>query len=559
MSAAVLLSLLEAVTITPMRSAALLSTGPQTTRLEVWLDHRFERIASAYGRALTGLLKYSKSVLLVSALFFGFSMLLIPRVRKEFVPMQDQNILVMTAQTPPASSLETTLAKSVEIEAIVKKNPYVKSFFASIGAGGINTDLNQISLPILLTPRETRDKTHLQVMEMLRAELKSVSDVKIAMRDISTRGLTSGRAFPVSFNITGPHLETLYAKADELMARLNKEGLTRDLDTDSKLGLKELLIKPNRKVMATRGVSVDTVARTLNATVAGARLGRFTSDGRRYDIRVKLHDSEVRSVKDIEVIAVRNNFGLRVPLGELVNFQDQKTYQAINRLDRQRAIGVFGNVAAGHSQGEVLARAAQIAKEILPDGYQLSLEGASAGFSEAFGSLTLALIMGILVAYMILAVQFNSFVHPVSVLVALPFSLTGAVVILWSTGGSLNLFSFIGLIVLMGIAKKNSIMLVEFTNQIRHRGESNVLKALQAACPVRLRPILMTSLATVFAALPLVIGNSIGQETRTPMGLTIIGGTIVSTVFTLFVVPALYLVLSKLEAKKDAASEGLVL
>ncbi|HUP57392.1 MAG TPA: efflux RND transporter permease subunit, partial [Bdellovibrionota bacterium] len=231
----------------------------------------------------------------------------------------------------------------------------------------------------------------------------------------------------------------------------------------------------------------------------------------------------------------------------LVKTEERKTYQAINRVNRQRAVGVFGNVATGQSQGRVLARAQEMAREILPEGYSLSLEGASAGLAESFQSLTGALILGILVAYMILAVQFNSFLHPLTVLVALPFSVTGAMLILYLSGVSLNLFSFIGVIVLMGIAKKNSILLVEFTNHVRAAGTKDARKALVEACPIRLRPILMTSVATVAAAIPLVFGNSIGQETRTPMGLTIIGGTIVSTIFTLIVVPSLYLLLSRLE------------
>ena len=332
------------------------------------------------------------------------------------------------------------------------------------------------------------------------------------------------------------------------MDRLDKEGLTAELDTDFKLGLPEFLIKPNREAMATKGVAIDAVAKTLTATVAGVRSSQITSDGRRYDIRVKLPDDRVTDAADIQKIEVRNSFGLRVPLSELVTTQNNETYQGITRLNRQRAIGVYGQPAPGHGQGEVLQRAEIIAKEILPEVYSFNLEGAAAGLTESFKSLTTALILGILVAYMILAVQFNSFIHPLSILAALPFSVTGAMLILWGTGQSLNLFSYIGLVVLMGIAKKNSILLVEFTNHVRHEGETNIIEALTKACPVRLRPILMTSVATVAAAIPLVVGDSIGQETRTPMGLVIMGGTIVSTVFTLFVVPSLYLLLSKLES-----------
>jgi multidrug efflux pump subunit AcrB len=369
------------------------------------------------------------------------------------------------------------------------------------------------------------------------------------MRDFSSRGLTSGRQYPVSFNLFGPDLDVLNAKAREIMTRLDAEGLTQDLDTDFKLGLPELLIVPDRVEMARRGVAVETVAATLSATVAGARQGEFTADGKRFDVRVKLPDDQMTSAEDLGQIAVRNNYGNPVPLADIVTFRENKTYQSITRVNRQRAVGVFGNLKTGRSQTKVLSRAREIAAEILPDGYGFSLEGASAGLAESFSSLVTALIMGILVAYMILAVQFDSFVHPFSILMALPFSVSGALLSLWATGTSLNLFSFIGLIVLMGIAKKNSILLVEFTNHVRSTGTTDVRQALIEACPVRLRPVLMTSVATIAAALPLILGNSIGQETRTPMGLPIIGGTFVSTVLTLFVVPCLDLALSKLESK----------
>lgn len=550
MSAAVLLSLLEAVTITPMRAAAFMSMAPKTSKFEHFLEKVFGRLASGYQKLLGVSLRFSKTVLFISFAIFGVSIFLVQQVKQEFVPRQDQNIILLNAQTPTGSSLEVTYDKAMEIEAVVRANPHVRRFFSSIGAGWGGSGVNSIMVPIYLHPREEREKTHLQIMDDLREELKKIQGVRVSLRDNSSRGLTSGRQDPVSFNIRGPNLEILQEKSTEIMERLNSEGLTVDLDTDFKLGVPELLIRPDRVAMAERGVNIESVARTLNATVAGLRQSQITSDGRRYDIRVKLRDEEIRSPEDIEVIEVRNSFGLRVPLSQLVSFKQHETYQSITRLDRQRSIGVFGNIAPGKSQGEVLARAQQIAREILPEGYAFGLEGASAGLTESFQSLGVALVLGILVAYMILAVQFNSFIHPVSILAALPFSLTGALLVLWLTGESLNLFSFIGLIVLMGIAKKNSILLVEFTNHVREKGVANIREALLEACPIRLRPVLMTSVATVAAALPLIFGDSMGQETRTPMGLTIAGGTIVSTVFTLFVVPSLYLVLSFFESKK---------
>lgn len=555
MSAAVLLSLLEAVTVTPMRAATFLSSDPKLSRLEHFLEEFFEKLSRAYGRVLESTLRHSYFIVLGSTVLFAVSLFLIKGVKQEFVPAQDQDIVLLTGQAPPGTSIERTLESAIEVEKILKSHPDVKSYFTSVGAGGPSSEINQFFIPVYLHPREARAKTHLQIMDELREKMKEVKNVRVVMRDISARGLTAGRFFPISFNINGPDLTVLKGKADEIIKRLESEKLAQDLDVDFKLGLPELLIKPDRQAMAEQGVSVDAVARTLGASVAGQRQTRFTGDGRRYDVRVKFDDTHLRSEKDLSQIQVRNNFGNSVPLSRIASFEVAQTYQSINRVNRQRSVGITGNVGPNQSQGVVLARAGEIAREVLPEGYSFSLEGASAGLKESFQNLLAALLMGILVAYIILAVQFNSFVHPVSVLVALPFSITGAILVLWLTGVSLNLFSFIGIIVLMGIAKKNSILLVEFTNQIRERGENNVREALIKACPIRLRPILMTSVATVAAAIPLMIGNSIGQETRTPMGLTIVGGTIVSTLFTLIVVPSLYLVLSRLESRKKARYE----
>jgi multidrug efflux pump subunit AcrB len=552
MSAAVLLSLIEAVTMTPMRAAFLMGTEHKVNRLEHFLEGVFARLSVAYGKLLAFSLRFSKTIVFGSVLLFIGSLTLVKGLRQEFVPSQDQNRVFLTGQLPSGSSLETTYEKAKEVEQVIRQDPDVETFFISVGAGGPSVEVNQFSAPVTLKPREERNLTHNQVMDRIREELKAVKGVRVSMRDMSARGLTSGRQFAVSFNLRGPSLEVLRQKGEEIMNKLDAEGLTQDMDMDFKAGIPEILIRPDRQSMANHGVAIEAVAQALNSAVAGVRTSRFTAAGRRYDVRVKVRDQKIRSPEDIERILVRNNYGNLVPLSKLVVFENRTTFQSINRVNRQRAIGVFGNVKAGQSQGAVLSRAKDIANEILPDGYSFAFEGAAAGLSQSFRSLGIALLLGIVVAYMVLAVQFNSFVHPISVLIALPFSMTGALLVLWGTGSSLNLFSFIGLIVLMGIAKKNSILLVEFTNHVRQEGETNLACALLTACPVRLRPILMTSVATVAAAVPLVVGNSIGQETRTPMGLTIIGGTVVSTVFTLFVVPCLYLMLSRFESKKGA-------
>ncbi len=540
MCACVLLSLLEAVTITPMRAAALLKSEPKVSRFEHFLDELFEKFAQGYRRTLAFTMRWKYSVLLSSIAFFALSLLLVTKVRQEFVPQQDQDIIIMQAQAKPGTSLEATKLEAIKIENILNTKDYLQGYLISIGGGPGSNSPNQMFIPLVLKPRAERQLGHVKIMQLLREEFKELKDLRITMRDNSARNLSSGRQNPVGINLRGPELSVLEEKSKILMETLEKENLAVELDTDFRRGIPELLLRPNRQAMADRGVTVEQVGQILSAGIGSLRQGKFTMDGRRYDIRFKLREDFIQSADDFKQLYVRNNVGNMVPMSELVEISESQAVQGIYRVNRQRSISIFGNLAPGVSQSTVLDRARQLSAEILPTGYSFALEGASAGFASAFKSLYYALMIGILVAYLILAVQFNSFIHPITVLVALPFSVSGALMALWLFGASLNLFSFIGLIVLMGIAKKNSIMLVEFTNQIRDGSGKNPLESLLEGCPVRLRPILMTSIATIAAAIPLVTGSEIGSEARIPMGLAIIGGTIISTLLTLYVVPALY-------------------
>ena len=551
MCACVLISLLEAMTITPMRAAALLSSEPKISKFENFLDELFHKFGEKYRSILAVTLKYKYIVVLSSLAFFVVSLLLISKVRQEFVPQQDQNLLIIVAQTPPGTSLEVTSGKASELEAILNKNENVEGFFVGIGGFGGGSNPSMAFMPVTLKARSQRSKGHIEIMNELREEFKQVKGIRVTIRDNSARNLSSGRQNPIGINLRGPDLKILEAKSKELIKRLEEENLGVDMDTDYRTGIPELILRPDRKAMALRGVSVQEVGLILAAGVGGTRQGKYTFDGKRYDIRFKILDDQIKTAEDFKHLYVRNSAGNLIPFYDLIKVEEGNAIQSISRVNRQRSISVYGNLAPKVSQSSVLDRARTIAIEILPPGYSFALEGASAGFASSFASLYSALMIGILVAYLILAVQFDSFIHPISVLVALPFSVTGALIALWMFNVSLNLFSFIGLIVLMGIAKKNSIMLVEFTNQIRkgHLDGKNEspFDALLKACPIRLRPIIMTSVATIAAAGPLVLGSGIGVETRIPMGLSIIGGTIVSTILTLFVVPALYLMLTPLE------------
>jgi HAE1 family hydrophobic/amphiphilic exporter-1 len=322
-----------------------------------------------------------------------------------------------------------------------------------------------------------------------------------------------------------------------------------DVDSDFRLGQPEVRVVPNRAKAAERGVSIDSIGNAINSMIGGVRIGKYTREGRRYDIRLRLVDTDRSRPEDIGDIWVRNNRGEVIPLAEVVDLKEQPVLVSITRKDRQRAIRVFANVAPGKSQGEALSEMEGLGKELLPEGYRMEFSGSAATYGESNEGLLFVFILGVFTAYMVLATQYNSFVHPFTVLLALPFSVTGALLALWISGNTLNLYSAIGLVLLMGIVKKNSILLVDFTNERRRQG-AGVREALLEACPIRLRPIIMTTVATITAVVPTALAFGAGSETRAPMAQVVIGGMILSTLLTLFVVPAAYSLLARFESQR---------
>jgi multidrug efflux pump len=302
----------------------------------------------------------------------------------------------------------------------------------------------------------------------------------------------------------------------------------------------ELRIVPDRARAADLGISVEEVATTINALVGGVRSGKYSSGGRRIDIRTRLLASQRTRPEDLSRLRVRTRTGELVPLSALVREEERPALQSVTRRDRERAISIFANVAPGQSQDKAIAKVEELGKT-LPPGYRAVLGGSSVAFRESMSQLVFALILGIIVAYMVLASQFNSFLHPITVLSILPLSVAGAAFAMLITGKTLNIFSMIGLLLLLGIAKKNSIILVDYAVQKQREGDS-ALQAMLKAGPIRLRPILMTSTATLMAAIPPALALGPGSETRGPMAIAIIGGLVVSTLLSLLVVPAFFVV-----------------
>jgi HAE1 family hydrophobic/amphiphilic exporter-1 len=456
-----------------------------------------------------------------------------------------------------------------QVEDILKKRPEIEKyggFIGGFGGGEVNSGFVFVTMyekgERPKDPKTGRELSQAELMNVARQATSGIPGARIVMQDFSQRGFSPGRGggFPVEFNIRGRDWDELGRASRVIMEKMRESGLVTDVDSDYQVGMPEVQVIPDRNKAADIGISMADIGDTINSAIGGQRMGKFKDKGRRFDIRVRLLAQQRERPEDIERLLVRTGTGGLVRLGDIVQIEQRPTLQAITRRDRERAITLRANVAPGASQAVAIERSVQLARESLPENYRAVPSGTARTFKESFDSLMFAMALGLVVAYMVLASQFNAFSHPFTVLLALPFSVSGALIALWLAGQSLNIYSWLGLILLMGIAKKNSILLVDFTNQIREQGIERH-QALLQACPIRLRPILMTSVATIAGALPPALALGPGAELQRPMALSIVGGMIVSTAFTLFVVPAAYSLIDDAIAwnnARRARGDGLV-
>ncbi|MBS1961222.1 MAG: efflux RND transporter permease subunit [Bdellovibrionales bacterium] len=561
LSVAVLISLLEALTLAPMRCSQFLSVGGSGNRLTRAVHRGMERLTGVYADLLARAMRHRAKILVGSLAIFFVSLLAGRALRKEFIPPQDQSRFLVNVSTKMGSSITFTDGVFKQIEAFYKTRPEIATYYVAVGGLGgglVNQGISFVTLKDIgerpvVAPFKHRP-TQQEFMQYVRKELKAVAGVeKASILDLSLTGFSAQRGYPIEFVLQGPDWEKLAELSGEMRKKVMATGMMADLDTDYNANMPETEVYPDRDKAAARGVPVVGIANAISAMVGGQKLlpNKYTDDsGHRDDIQIKLDPDSNTGPEDIAKIWVRNTQGEVLPLSQVITMKPSTTLLTITRYNRERGISVFGNFLPGRSQSEVIDAIRKIGAETLPEGYHMTVSGSSQAFEDSIKSLLFALVLGIFVAYMVLASQFNSFLHPAIILLALPFSLTGALAAMWLTGTSLNIYSLIGILLLMGIVKKNSILLVEFTNHKRAEGLKPD-EALLAACPVRLRPILMTSLATIAGAIPEAFAFGAGAEVIRPMAIAVVGGVTVSTFLTLFVVPCAYSLFVRYESVKD--------
>jgi multidrug efflux pump subunit AcrB len=479
-------------------------------------------------------------------------------IGKELVPSEDQNRFIVNVICPVGSSIDYVdqmLAKGEDIligltDPQTEKEVVATAFAAvAIRPGSL---ISEGILFVRLIPADQRSWTQTDVMNAARKQFAQVPGMRAVVLDLSTQGFTPTRGYPIDFAVQGPDWDTVTQLSERIRQRITDSGLVTDVNSDFRPGMPEYHILPDRDASAEVGLPIQRLAFTLNVAVGGVRNGRFTDLDKRYDVRLRYLEQQRSSPDQLADLYFKTDKNGMVPLNDIAQRRVVSTLPVINRYNHLRKVELTANMAPGVSQGEAIVRCREMAEEVrdemgLPPSYRIVQLGNAQAMAETLQSMWWALALGFVVASMILGVQFNSFVHPFTVLLAVPFGVTGALAMLWACGDTLNLMSMIGMVLLAGLVKKNSIILVDYTNQLRRHGLP-LEQAVLTACPVRLRPILMTSLATMAAAVPLALGYGPGAETRAPLARSIIGGIFLSTLVTLVIVPVFYVVFDRFGA-----------
>ncbi|MFV1921938.1 MAG: efflux RND transporter permease subunit [Methylotenera sp.] len=552
----VIISLFVSLTLTPMLCSRYLGVTQSENKVYSAIANTLSKLDDYYKKILAFSLSHRLLVLIFTAIFVVVSgFFSMKYVEKEFVPDSDESYFRINAKTPLGSSLEYTDSRLLLIEAALKKYPdVIDSYYASIGTGS-SGQVNQASVNVRLKPREARDISQQDLIKLLNQDLDRIPGVKaLASPPSISRGQRSEK---LQFLLTGNNLNEIGNISQLLQDKLNAMPEIGKLDLDVQLNLPQLEVNIDRTLAANLGLNAKDIATAISLYAGGTNVASFNdaiSDGQRYDIRIKADELALQQASDLSKIYLRNNRGELVRLDAVASFKSTLGPAVISRYDLQYAVNFFANPTVALS--EALDIVKKVAAEVVPPNYNLKFSGQAEEMQKTIKNMAFVFTLAFILLYMVLASQFNSFTQPFVIMLAQPLAIIGGLVALWLTGQTLNIYSMIGLVLLIGLVAKNSILLIDLTNQLRNQGAS-IQEALSEACPVRLRPVLMTSLTIILALTPAALGLGAGSETNKPLSVAIIGGMISSTLLTLVVVPAAYsLLMNSLERLNTLKTES---
>ncbi|MEY2632678.1 MAG: hypothetical protein RIR00_1332 [Pseudomonadota bacterium] len=552
----VLVSLFVSLTLTPMlcsRYLVVREKGAAHSPLYRRIEAAFLRLDQTYRRLLALTLAHRGRVLLLTALLVGASGYFFVAIGKAFAPDQDEGRFLVYLRTPLGSSIDYTDGRLKLAEALLREHKEIVTEFALIGLGA-SGQVNQGTIVARMLPRNERQRSQQDVLADLRKELGGIPGARIFAAPYPIVGGMRGE--PLQFVLSGDQLGEVGRLTQALQTRFSAEPGIGRLDNDLQLDLPQLVFRPDRQRIAAAGLTSNDVALAVNMLSGGVDIAKFNDepgDGQRYDIRVKGRDGAFAQASDLQRIWLRNKDGKLIRLDSLARFSENLGPAVINRFDLQYAATFYANPTI--PLADAVGRIRAIAAELLPAGYQLKLVGQAEEFAKTSQYMLFAFVLALVLLYMVLASQFNSFLQPAIVMLAQPLAISGGIAALWLTGQTLNIYSMIGLVLLIGLVAKNSILLVDLTNQRRASGDS-VDTALREACPIRMRPVLMTSATVILALLPAALGFGAGSETNQPLAIAVIGGMLSSTLLTLAVVPAAYSLLEGYRERRKTAATG---
>ena len=544
----VLVSLFVSLTLTPMLCSRYLSIKP--------IDNAFYRLCSSGLNKLDGiykiLLQFSLThralVLIATALFVGFAgFYTLKNVAKDFVPEADEGSFSVSIKTPLGSSLAYTDSRMKLVEATIASHKNeLASYFATIGAGS-RGQVNQGTINVRLKPKEERSISQQKLVKMLKKEFENIPGVNASA---SASSIARGqRSEKLQFNLTGNNLDEIGRLSQLVRQALSNNDKIGKVDLDVQLDLPQLIMHIDRTRAANLGLSASDIATAVSLYAGGINVAKYNdnvSDGQRYDIRLKASDDTLKSAADLSKIYLRSTSGELVRLDAVASFKPELGAAVIGRYDLQYAVNFYANPNV--PLGEAVDIVKATTDKLVPPSYKTKFTGQAEEFGKTMKNMKFVFSLGFLLLYMVLASQFNSFIQPLVIMLAQPLAIIGGLIALLITGDTLNIYSMIGLVLLIGLVAKNSILLVDLTNQLLEKAvnageklnKTTINAALSEACPIRLRPVLMTSLTIILALFPAAIGLGAGSETNKPLSVAIIGGMISSTLLTLVVVPAAY-------------------
>jgi len=533
----VLSSLFVSLTLTPMLCSRFLEVEKKHGKLYYLIDRGFHIIDTAYVKLLNTALSHRRLVAWITLAVVLSSGYFFTHTGSGFMPVQDEGRFMISVKTPLGSSIKYTEAKLKEIEKVLEQHKDIAGYFVTIGADQ-SRQVSKGSFLVRMVPWGERDIAQVDMIQKLRVELAGIAGVQAFPSPLPQVGGQRGE--PLHFILSGPDLKEVARLADIVQQRLVGKAGIGNLDMELQLNLPQLESKVRRSLARSLGISSEEIALAINVLAGGMDIARFNDDpgdGERYDIRLKAGTGLFDYADDISNIYLRSSNGEMVSLANLVLLEPTLGAAVISRHDLRYAANFFSTPIV--SLGEAVTMVEEATADLLPLGYEINMSGRAEEFGKTASYLLFAFITAIILVYMVLASQFNSFIQPLIVMVAQPLAIIGGVVAIWATGHTLNMFSMIGLVLLMGLVAKNSILLVDLTNQRRADGKS-IEQSLKEACPIRLRPILMTSLTIILAMLPAAFGVGAGSDSNAPMAVAVIGGMISSTLLSLVVVPAVY-------------------